>query len=349
LSGIFLDSFDNYSPQVDLTNPSGGSIHIQPNPILLQAEASDTDGQLVAVEFFADSEKLGQSAEMPFTLLWTNAWVGDHALTARAIDNFGSIRETAPVVVSIRPPSAAATFVTNVSASSGDWIGSYGSEGFGIPGHATNFPLYASVTFNQGISFVWSDPTDDIRALDRIDAPGRIASCWFDHERIHWDLDLLDGRDHEVSLYFLDWDSDGGRDLLVNVWDFENLQPLDSRRITEFRAGAFYTWIIRGTVRFEIVRISANAVVSGLFFGPAPPVPSPPALNLVETGSTEIGFPQLMLKGEAYHLYLIEVSTNLIDWSPWETCVMPAWGSISFSDGSVPIPETRFYRAVLVR
>jgi hypothetical protein len=49
-------------------------------------------------------------------------------------------------------------------------------------------------------------------------------------------------------------------------------QLLDAREVRDYHQGKLLTWIVRGGVRFTIKRLQGNAVFSGLFIDPAPPV-----------------------------------------------------------------------------
>jgi hypothetical protein len=91
----------NLPPTVALTCPTNESNFQQPGAVLLCAEASDPDGSIALVEFFDGRTKLGEAPIIPFTMLWTNAALGAHTLTARATDNDGEPRVSSPVTVFI--------------------------------------------------------------------------------------------------------------------------------------------------------------------------------------------------------------------------------------------------------
>jgi hypothetical protein len=89
----------NGPPSVNLTAPLPGSSFSLPTEILLQANASDSDGAVVKVEFFAGGEKLGQDTNSPYSFLWTNVTAGTHTLTARATDSYGVAATSSPVTI----------------------------------------------------------------------------------------------------------------------------------------------------------------------------------------------------------------------------------------------------------
>jgi hypothetical protein len=94
----------NRRPLVSLTSPPDGTkILLETVPALLPltASASDLDGSITKVEFYAGPTKLGQSTTSPYSVLWTNPLSGTYQLTAVASDNNGATTVSAPVNVSI--------------------------------------------------------------------------------------------------------------------------------------------------------------------------------------------------------------------------------------------------------
>jgi len=91
----------NLPPTVQITCPTNESNFLRPGPVLLCAEASDPDGSIALVEFFDSKVKIGEALGSPFTMLWTNAALGAHTVTAKATDNAGGRRDSVPVTVFI--------------------------------------------------------------------------------------------------------------------------------------------------------------------------------------------------------------------------------------------------------
>ncbi|MBL9202999.1 MAG: metallophosphoesterase [Opitutaceae bacterium] len=100
----------NLPPSVALTAPTAAFAGMFPVTVPLAAEATDADGLVVRVEFFAGADKIGESASAPFAATWPRAPAGTHTLTAVAIDNSGDRTVSAPVAVTIAPnPNRPAT------------------------------------------------------------------------------------------------------------------------------------------------------------------------------------------------------------------------------------------------
>jgi hypothetical protein len=135
--------------------------------------------------------------------------------------------------------------------------------------------------------------TDDPRALRR--EPGlneRMASAWYG-EKFSIELSVNDAAPRRVSFYFLDWDRNG-RTQRVQV--FGGNQLLDTQTVSNFESGVYYTWEVRGPVRFEFSRVTGpNAVMMGMFFdrvggpvNPPPPPPPPPPVTTVPAAPSNL-------------------------------------------------------------
>jgi hypothetical protein len=88
-------------PAVQITAPASGSTFPFKSDITIKATASDSDGTVQKVEFFAGTTKLGQSTTAPYSFVWHRPGPGTYALTARATDNAGLMTTSAPVTVTV--------------------------------------------------------------------------------------------------------------------------------------------------------------------------------------------------------------------------------------------------------
>ena len=91
----------NQYPVVALTSPTNNATFIAPSSIALSATASDADGTVTNVEFYADNVKLGEDAGSPYTGAWPNPPVGLHSLYAAATDNQGGRNRSATVNIAV--------------------------------------------------------------------------------------------------------------------------------------------------------------------------------------------------------------------------------------------------------
>ncbi|HEY2952715.1 MAG TPA: Ig-like domain-containing protein [Verrucomicrobiae bacterium] len=89
------------APAVSITSPTNSAAFPTPVSITLQATASDSDGSVTLVEFFADTNKLGGDPASPYAVTWDNVPAGAYALTAVATDDSGLRATSAPVNITV--------------------------------------------------------------------------------------------------------------------------------------------------------------------------------------------------------------------------------------------------------
>jgi beta-glucanase (GH16 family) len=123
----YFDNFDSYSagsggtpnqpPTVSITSPANNSSFTEGTAITVAASASDPDGSVSQVQFFANGVSIGIDNTSPYSVNWTVP-LGTHTLTAVATDNAGASTTSAPVNVtgtSGGGGSATALFVSSVT------------------------------------------------------------------------------------------------------------------------------------------------------------------------------------------------------------------------------------------
>jgi uncharacterized protein (DUF2141 family) len=102
-------------PTVSLTSPADGATYAAPASIPLAANASDSDGTVTQVQFFAGSTLLGTDTSSPYTLTWSSVPAGSYTLTAVATDNDGQTTTSSPVTVTVNTSSNAPPTVSITS------------------------------------------------------------------------------------------------------------------------------------------------------------------------------------------------------------------------------------------
>lgn len=95
----------NLSPAVTLTTPAPDGVYSAPGPLTLTASASDVDGTIAGVEFFAGSTSIGTASGAPYTLNWSSIAPAPYSLTAVATDNSGNRTTSTPVAVTVVTPA----------------------------------------------------------------------------------------------------------------------------------------------------------------------------------------------------------------------------------------------------
>jgi len=100
----------NARPNVNITNPVAGTNFPATTPITINASASDSDGTIAKVEFFANGNKLGEVTNGPYAFTWNNASTGTYSVTATATDNLGATSSSAPVSITVGKSDQTITF-----------------------------------------------------------------------------------------------------------------------------------------------------------------------------------------------------------------------------------------------
>ncbi len=166
-------------------------------------------------------------------------------------------------------PVATATPLGTDTSTQGNWIGTYGSQGSDVIGDAAALPSYATVTQSSALSYTWSTSTTDPRALQNPSGNGRIAACWYSSTGFTVNVDLTDGQAHDLDLYLIDWDSTV-RNEQVQITNATTGAFLASAVVSSFHSGVYLDWSVSGNILITFINGGAiNAVISGLFFGPA--------------------------------------------------------------------------------
>jgi hypothetical protein len=93
----------NAPPTVSLSSPASGATFTAPASVSIAASASDSDGTVARVDFFANGTLLGTDTAAPYTFSWSNVAAGTYNLTAVATDNAGATGASAAVSITVNP------------------------------------------------------------------------------------------------------------------------------------------------------------------------------------------------------------------------------------------------------
>ena len=86
---------------MSLTSPAQGTTFTAGSTVTLSANASDSNGSVAKVEFFAGTTKVGEDLSAPYSIAWSSVAAGSYALTARATDNEGANTSSAAVSITV--------------------------------------------------------------------------------------------------------------------------------------------------------------------------------------------------------------------------------------------------------
>ena len=98
---IIVSESGNANPSVTIISPGDGASFAEGATIDLTAQASDLDGTITQVEFFAGETKIGEDFTDPFESSWTNVAPGDYQITAKATDDAGATSTSQAINISI--------------------------------------------------------------------------------------------------------------------------------------------------------------------------------------------------------------------------------------------------------
>jgi hypothetical protein len=89
-----------------MTSPASGGAFTAPATIGLAASASDSDGTIVKVDFYAGATLLGTDSQAPYELAWSSVPAGTYTLTAVATDDDAATTTSGAVSISVNdaPP-----------------------------------------------------------------------------------------------------------------------------------------------------------------------------------------------------------------------------------------------------
>jgi regulation of enolase protein 1 (concanavalin A-like superfamily) len=91
----------NQSPTAVLTAPQSGTQYTAPATITVAADATDPDGTVSRVDFYAGSTLIGSDSAGPYSVTWSNVPAGTYSLTAIATDNAGASTTSAPHTMTV--------------------------------------------------------------------------------------------------------------------------------------------------------------------------------------------------------------------------------------------------------
>ncbi len=109
---------------------------------------------------------------------------------------------------------------------------------------------------------------EDTRALISVDGTYHQGTIWFTQSQIEFDLNLRDGRDHQIAVYLVRlWAAE--RQERIEVIDAASRQLLEQQTIADIPDGVYVVLNVRGHIILRVVRDSeAQCVASGFFLDP---------------------------------------------------------------------------------
>ena len=210
---------------------------------------------------------------------------GSHTVTA-IVTGFASQSQPATVTagnsqtISFSLTPATLSSLAQSQAPQGNWVGSYGADGYALPTWTNawtdlvSMPL-SSMALDNGSRYQWSSSTTAVQALQSPDASTRRAATFYDPAQIRLHLTFTNAYSGTLHLYALDWDAVGRRET-ITVNDGSGPRTADIS--SAFDQGVWVNAPINvsagGSVTISVTNTGAgNAVLSGIFLGGPAPAP----------------------------------------------------------------------------
>jgi hypothetical protein len=95
----------NEPPAVSITRPTAQALYTVPVTIPVEAIATDPEGRLSSVDFYADSTLVDRDVSVPYAISWSPSTPGSYSLTAVARDADGGMTTSGAVPVTIAAPN----------------------------------------------------------------------------------------------------------------------------------------------------------------------------------------------------------------------------------------------------
>ncbi len=169
--------------------------------------------------------------------------------------------------------ASAVTFLKQDTTTQGNWMGTYGAQGYDIVSGPSSLPANDTIAPAGESIYTWTTTSTDPRALQVPGSSNRVAATWYSATSFTVDVDLTDGQQHDLELYFLDWDRQG-RSEQVQISNAATGAVLSTQTVSSFQSGIYLDYAISGNVLITFTKLAgANAVLSGLFLD-SPPGPT---------------------------------------------------------------------------
>jgi regulation of enolase protein 1 (concanavalin A-like superfamily) len=101
VQGVSASGNGNQPPTVWVSNPANGTSYTSPASLTINATASDNDGNIARVDFYASGTLIGSDTSNPYSFNWTGVGSGTYSLTAVARDDDGATTTSSAVGVTV--------------------------------------------------------------------------------------------------------------------------------------------------------------------------------------------------------------------------------------------------------
>lgn len=124
LMRVTVNSAANLLPTISIIAPVQNLQIIEGNLLQIVANASDLDGSITKVEFYAGSLKIGEDLTSPYNFIISTLLAGNYIISTKAFDNAGASTTSALVSIQILPSSLCTSTGTILRE---EWINNSGN------------------------------------------------------------------------------------------------------------------------------------------------------------------------------------------------------------------------------
>jgi hypothetical protein len=137
-------------PTVSLTAPSDGASYTPPATVSLTADASDPDGSITSVRFFANGTEVAEVTSAPYEFTWTDVPEDSYSITAEATDDAGATATSSSAFITVAASGTALNGV-HYDYFEGSWsqLPDFDAESVVKNGQTTTFTLGAEERGNS--------------------------------------------------------------------------------------------------------------------------------------------------------------------------------------------------------
>jgi chitinase len=100
----------NVVPASSISTPIASTVFTEGDTVQIDVNATDSDGNILKVEYFAGTFKIGEIYTAPYILKWTGAGAGTYSLTAKVTDNMGASVTSSAVSITVNAASTSSPF-----------------------------------------------------------------------------------------------------------------------------------------------------------------------------------------------------------------------------------------------
>ena len=219
-----LNNGSNIAPSISITSPANNTSYTAPASIIINANATDTDGTISKVEFYNGVALLGSDDTAPYSFTWSNVATGTYSITAKAIDNLNASTVSTAVSVSVT-----GTTSTNLALNKPAFISSY-----------ENIANTGTYAVDGNLNTRWS-------------------SKFADPQWIYIDLGAI----YAINRVKITWEAAKGKDYLIQISnDSTNWGTVPAKTVTGNTA-LINDWTVAQTGRYVRVYGTARTTVYG--------------------------------------------------------------------------------------